>query len=67
VVNFTYNQGKTYRVNLTVVDDGGATNSTSQVVSVQGDQTVSSGQPGFGVAVAVIALIAVVLFARRRQ
>jgi len=66
-VNFSYSTAANINVELQVVDDGGATNSTSQVVSVQGDQTVSSGQPGFGIAVAVIALIAVVLFARRRQ
>jgi PGF-CTERM protein len=66
-VTTSYSNAANINVELQVVDDGGATNTTNRVVSVGGAETVSDGQPGFGVVIAVVALIAAVLFARRRE
>jgi len=55
-------------IGLLVVDNASARDTNRQTISVvEPGESVSGGQPGFGLVVAVVALIAVALFARRRQ
>jgi PGF-CTERM protein len=54
-------------VELRVTDDNGATDTATVVLNVtERSDTVSQDAPGFGVGVALAALLTVVLFARRR-
>ncbi|MFB6228254.1 MAG: CARDB domain-containing protein, partial [Halobacteriales archaeon] len=54
-------------IGLRVTDDDGATSTTTVTVNVtERSDTISGDAPGFGIGVALAALIAVLLFARRR-
>jgi PGF-CTERM protein len=66
-VTTSYSSSGNRQIGLRVNDTDGGTNTTSKVVSVGDTQTVSGGQPGFGAAVAVVALLALALFAYRRD
>ena len=66
-VTTSYGSSGNRRIGLRVNDSDGGSNTTSKVISVGDTQTVSGGQPGFGAAVAVVALLALALFAYRRD
>jgi hypothetical protein len=68
VVTASYSTAQNVTVALEVEGDAGVTNTTETtvVVSEQSD-TIAPGQPGFGTVVAAIALVVIVLFARRRD
>jgi PGF-CTERM protein len=51
-----------------VTDDDGLTNETSVTVDVgERSETISADQPGFGVGVALVALLVAFLVVRRRD
>lgn len=55
-------------VGLMVVDDEGGTNTTTRSISIASDDSedIIANAPGFGVVIAVLALVTVTLLARRR-
>jgi PGF-CTERM protein len=67
-VTVSYSTAQEVTIALQVEDDAGATNTTEMTVVVSEDSNViAPGQPGFGVGLAAVALIVVVLLARRRN
>jgi PGF-CTERM protein len=67
VVTTSFGSAGNATVGLMIVDDGGATNTTTETINVGDAETISSGQPGLGIAVAVIALMVAALLARRER
>jgi len=67
-VDTEFNATGSVTVGLRVTDDDGATDTATVSVNVtEQARRISTAQPGFEFAVAVLALLAVVLFARRRE
>jgi PGF-CTERM protein len=66
-VTTSFGSSGTPTVGVMIVDDEGASNTTTRTISVAGDDGVSADAPGFGVAVAVIAVLVIALLARRKR
>jgi len=67
-VDVEYNSSGERTIGLRVTDDDGLTNETSVTVDVgESSETISADQPGFGVGVALVALLVAFLVVRRRD